>query len=591
MTEAIVGGSFLLQALGAQATFIPEEASEELKSLSELSANFSKNEVMPNNEKIEQHDYKMVASLVRKAGELGLLMAEIPEEFGGLGLGKIASTFIAENITHQGSFSVAFMCHTGIGTLPLETYGTVEQKQKYLAKLASGEWLGAYSLTEAGSGSDALGAKAKAVLSPDGKDYILNGEKVYVTNGSIADFYTIFAKIDGEKFTAFLVERNTPGLTIGKEEKKMGIHGSSTTVLVLNDLKVPVENVLGEVGKGHHIAFNVLNVGRWKLGAACVGACKRLMEITVPYTKQRTQFQKPIASFELIRDKIATQGILTYLTESIVYRYAYLLDEARAKLDPKAADYDAKRREILKDFAIEASIAKVYGSEALHVVADEAVQALGGYGFCEEYGVERFYRDNRINRIFEGTNEINRMIITSTLLKKAMAGQLALMQRLQEVLAQLKTGFPSLAAEGELKTSIDAVESLKRLAVYVAGVAVQKYAAEIDKKQNVLAFIADIITQVYALESGVMRAQKIAQVVNAEKAKSAVLICQVASAEQVSALFAKARQMLMNIASDEVEFVPYAKALDRLTPQAYANTANLREQIAVHFIAQEKYEL
>lgn len=591
MGQEVVGGSFLLEAVGTQSTFIPEEASEELKSLADLSANFSKNEVMPKSETIEAHDYPMVASLVRKAGELGLLMAEIPEDFGGLGLGKIASTVIAENITHQGSFSVAFMCHTGIGTLPLETYGTVEQKQKFLPKLASGEWVGAYSLTEAGSGSDALGAKTKAVLSPDGKHYILNGEKIFVTNGSIADFFTIFAKVDGEKFTAFLVERNTPGLSIGKEEKKMGIHGSSTTVLVLNDLKIPVENVLGEVGKGHHIAFNVLNVGRWKLGAACVGACKRLMEITVPYTKQRVQFQKPLADFELIRDKIATQGILTYLTESIVYRYAHLLDEAKAKLDPKAADYDAKRRDLLKDFAIEASIAKVFGSEALHVVADEAVQALGGYGFCEEYGVERFYRDNRINRIFEGTNEINRMIITSTLLKKAMGGQLPLMQRLQEILAQLKTGFTSTAAEGELKTAVDAVESLKRLAIYVAGVALQKYAAELDKKQNVLAFVADIISQVYALESGLMRAQKIAQQFGAEKAKQAQAMCQVAVAEQVGVLFAKARQMLMNIASAEAEFVPYAKALDRLHPQFFANTANLREQLAAHFVAKEKYEL
>ncbi len=582
------GGSFLLEPLGAHKIYIPEQASADEKSLAQLTRDFSQKEVLSQSEAIERNDQQTVPALLKKAGELGLLMSEVPASFGGLGLGKVPTTFIAENISYQGSFSVSFMCHTGIGTLPIDAFGTTEQKQKYLPKLASGEMIAAYSLSEMGSGSDALGAKTTAVLSDDGKHYILNGEKAWVTNGGFADLYTIFAKVDGEKFTAFIVERDTPGLKIEKEEDKLGIKGSSTTVLVLDNLKVPVENVLGEIGKGHYVAFNVLNVGRWKLGAATVGACKRLVEHMSKYVKERKQFAKSLSEFQLIRDKVATAGVLTYLNESIVYRYAHLIDEARAGLAEDDADYNTKRMNIMKEYSIEASISKVYGSEALDTVADEAVQSFGGFGYSEEYPVAQFYRDSRINRIFEGTNEINRLIITGNLLKSAMKGDLPLMQRLQEILGGLKAGFAA-DETGLLAQEANILAALKRMAVYVAGVAVQKYQQKIDDQQSIIAFIADAIIQVFALESGIIRARMLQEM--SQPTEVAEAICKVATAEQQSLLFARARQVLMNIADDEKEFEPYSKALHRLTLPCFVDTFAEREKVAAHMLAVQRYEI
>lgn len=583
MPSSTKGGSFLLEPTTSTDIFVPEELSFELKELGGTTAKFSSREVFSKAEKIDAKEPGLVPSLLKAAGAQGLLMVEIPEVYGGLGLGKVASTVIAENITHQTSFSVAFMCHTGIGTLPVLYYGSEDQKKRYLPKLATGEMLAAYALTEANAGTDALAGKAKAVLSPDKKHYLLNGEKVFITNGGIADLITIFAKVDGEHFTAFLVEKGFEGVSTGKEEDKMGLHGTSTVPIYLNDAKVPVENVLGEVGKGHKIAFNVLNIGRWKLGAACVGAMKRVIELMAPYANQRYQFGKPIASFQLIRQKIARSAILTYLTESLVYRYAGALDEALSKIEKDSPDCARCSVDAIEELAIEASIAKVFGSEALWWITDEGVQTFGGYGFIRDYPVEHHLRDCRINRIFEGTNEINRLIITGTLIKRAMSGRLDLMTRLQETLAQLKAGFPEVDASQPLGVWVDQVERLKRLAIYVAGVAIQRYTTALESHQATLALVSDIIMDTYALESGLIRALKV-------KKPFAEAAAMAAIAERAPVLAARARQTLANIAEgNEQAVVPYLKALERIVKFAPADVDALLETVASRILEKESY--
>lgn len=576
-----LGGDFLITPLNDDPIFIPDELDATMRELANVTVQFMTNEVVPAQKDIEDKKAGTMPTLMKKTGELGLLMIEIPEKYNGMGLGKVASTAISENVTHEGSFAVAFMCHTGIATLPILYYGNETQKQNYLPKLASGEFLGAYALTEPGSGSDALAAKTKAVLSPDGKYYILNGEKTFITNGGFADLYTVFAKVDGEKFTAFLIEKGTPGLSTGPEEHKMGIHGSSTVSLILQDCKVPVENVLGEVGKGHKIAFNILNVGRWKLGAACVGSCKRLFEITTKYITERTQFGRPLASFELVRDMVANSAIRTFMLESIVYRYAGRLDDIFAGMDHAAADYYPQVLKMTEEFAIEASISKVFGSEVLDYVADQSVQMLGGYGFIEEYTVSRFYRDNRVNRIFEGTNEINRMLISGTLLKRMAAGKIDLMTTLQEVLTQLKDGFPKTDAKKPWAAFQDYVEQFKRLALYLGGVAVNKYGPAIQDKQSVLAAIADCVTEAYVADTNMRRLLKLRATQGDEKCKiPADMVCTYL-ADRLPELHAMVDRVLVSIAEgNEAEYLPYLKATRRLCPQLGWDSLAAKNRIA-----------
>jgi len=582
--------SFLLEPLGAYDFFTPEELDDQQKDLAKLARDFFKNEIETEREKVESKQDNIVAKKMKKAGELGLLMAEIPEKYSGLGLNKVSATVIAENITGWSSFTVPVMAHTGIGTLPVLYFGTEAQRQKYLPKLATGEMLAAYALTEAGSGSDALAARTKAVLSPDGKYYILNGEKMFITNGAFADLFTVFAKVDGEKFTAFLVERSFPGVSNGKEEHKMGIHGSSTTPLILQDAKVPVENVLGEIGKGHKIAFNVLNIGRWKLSAASLGSCKRLIEYVTRYAKERKQFNREIASFQAIREKIALQGICTYLLESLCYRYAGTLDVARAAHDDTQDDFYFHLLRMIKGLNIEASITKVYGSEALAFVADEAVQIYGGYGFINEYPPEQFYRDNRINRIFEGTNEINRLLIVDTLFRRAMKGRLDFMGHLQKILAGLKTGFPKTDPKVPLAGWVDQVEDLKRATIYFAGVAAQKYADGLKEKQSLMMLLADLIIETYALESGLQRALKIRKTKGEAASRIAEAMAQVAISEGLPVLKARTRQGLFDIAAgEEKEFASYEKALDRLLQPKLATVETLKEEIAKHLLEKESF--
>ncbi len=504
------GGGFLLADTPAEEMFTPEEFTEEQRMFAQAADEFMEKEVLPKNEQIEKQDFDLLRYLMKKAGELGLLAVDIPEKYGGLGLDKVSSMLIAERMAKQGSFSVTWGAHTGIGTLPIVFFGTEEQRQKYLPGLASADIIGAYALTEPGAGTDAMNIKTRAVLSDDGKSYILNGSKQFITNAAIADLFTVFAKIDGEKFTAFLVERDTPGLELGAEEKKLGIKGSSTRSLTFNNVKVPVENVVGEIGKGHHIAFGILNIGRYKLGVGSVGAAKEALKVAVNYAKERVQFGQPIANFGLIQEKIAHMTTRIFVTETMAYRLAGLLDEAMKGLDPNAPDYTQKSWNAVAEYAVECSILKVYGSEMLDYVVDETVQIFGGYGYTQEYPAEQYYRDSRINRIFEGTNEINRILIPGMLMRRALKGLIPLVPVAAKTAKETLTLMPTMMPrpEGPFSNEKFALQMAKRIALTLAAVAADKFKEALRQEQEVLAGLADIVTEVYALESILLRALK-----------------------------------------------------------------------------------
>jgi len=506
-----VGGAFLFNDVGSVRITTPELFTEEQRLYLKTALQFSTEQVLPQANKIEAKDNALLRDLLRRAGELGLLMIDIPEAYGGLGLDKTTSLLIAEAMSMQGSWSVSFGAHTGIGTLPIVWFGNDAQKQKYLPKLATGELVAAYALTEQGSGSDALGAKTKAVLSPDGKEWILNGSKLYITNAAFADVFVVFAKVDGDKFTGFIVEKDTPGFTVGPEEHKMGIRGSSTCPLYFEDARIPRENLLGEVGKGHKIAFNILNYGRLKLGAGVLGGMKLQLRNALLFAQERKQFQTAIASFPLIREKLARMTTLIHALESMTYRTSGLVDAVLAGADKTADDYSARLITAIEEYAIESSIMKVYGSEALGYVVDDAVQIHGGAGYIEEYPVECAYRDARINRIFEGTNEINRMLIAGMLLKRTMKGTLPLFEVAQAVDEDLAAGrMPKARVQDGLAAEEQAAENLKRLAIYTLKVAAETFGPELEQRQEVLATVADIVMDAYALDSMVTRTRQAA---------------------------------------------------------------------------------
>ncbi len=499
------GGMYLLESVNPADVFTPEDFTDEHKMIASTCTDFIDKEVLPRMEDLEHQKEGLMRELLEKAGELGLLSADIEEEYGGAELGKLASIIITENISYGGSFSLGHGAHTGIGSLPIALFGNEEQKKRYLPKLASGEMIAAYALTEPGAGSDALSAKAKAVLSEDGKYYVLNGEKIFITNAGFADVFVTYAKIDGDKFTAFIVDKDTPGFSTGAEEKKMGIKGSSTRSLIFEDARIPVENVLGEIGKGHVIAFNILNIGRFKLGAGVTGSAKKALQVAVKYALQRQQFKTPIAKFGIIQTKLAQMNTKVYASESVQYRLAGLIEEA---LQDKKSGPEIGRA--IEDYAIECSISKVFGSEVLDFVVDEVVQIHGGYGYTQEYPAERFYRDSRINRIFEGTNEINRLIIPATLMRKAMKGELPFMmaaQALQKEVMDLKATVPQddgrpLYAERAMLALV------KKLFLMIAGQAAMKYMQKLAEEQELLQIMADIAIEIYAMESCVLRALK-----------------------------------------------------------------------------------
>jgi len=504
------GGEYLVAETACADVFTPEDFTDEQRSMAETTEQFVINEILPLHDEIEHQNFGIVVEKMQKCGELGLLMMDAPEEYGGLELDKASTMLVAEKISYAGSFSVAFSAHTGIGTLPLIYYGTKEQKEKYLNKIISGEWCAAYCLTEPGSGSDALGAQATAVLSPDGKHYILNGTKQFITNGGFANLFTIFAKIDKEHFTAFLVEKDFPGLVVGAEEKKLGIKGSSTTQIILDNCQVPVENLLGEIGKGHKIAFNVLNVGRFKLGAGVTGAAKMALGVGIKYANERTQFKRKISSFGAIAEKIADLSADIFASESVVYRLAGLLDRKLETIEKGIDNYYEEYLKGIEEYAPECGIAKVFCSEVLAKTVDEVVQIHGGYGFVCDYPAERFYRDERINRIFEGTNEINRLLIPGMILRKAMKGELPLQSHAMKAFESLMTpSFEEIDEEVLFAREKALLKNLKTLFLILSGIGVQKYMDKIADEQEILIAAADMAIQIFALESVVLRAEKI----------------------------------------------------------------------------------
>ena len=587
----IAGGSFLLEERQTSEVFTPEDFSEQHTLIGQTTEEFAVNEILPNVERIEHKEFQVTRDLLKKAGDLGLSSVEIPEAYGGLEMDKVTAAVIADHIAKYAGFATSWGGHTGIGTLPIVYFGTEEQKKKYLPKLATGEMIGAYALSESTSGSDAMNCRARAELSKDGKHYILNGEKMWITNAGFADLFTVFAKIGGEKFSAFLVERGYPGFSVGAEEHKMGIRGSSTCPIILNDCKVPVENLLGEIGKGHVIAFNILNIGRFKLGAMCVGGARVSLENAIGYAKQRKAFGKVIGDFGLIREKIANMATLIYVGESLVYRTVGMMDAALSEVDKASSDALKETRKAIEEYAVECSIIKVWGSEMIDYVVDETMQIYAGYGFVEEYPAERAYRDARINRIFEGTNEINRLIITGFLLKRAMSGQLALMPAIKKLMDEVLSG-PSTGdeMEGPLAEERKLVTQAKKLGLFAAGSATQKYMQAIQDQQEVMGAIADMTIETYAMESAVLRAQKLVQSKGERDAALVIAMTRVYLTQAMEKIEAAAKRVIAAVAEGDMLRTQLA-ILRRLAKYEPFNTIELRQKIAQRAIEVGKYSL
>ena len=587
----ISGGSFLLEERQTADVFTPEDFSEQQLMIGQTTEEFATKEILPQAEKIEHKDFSISRDLVKKAGDLGLAGVEIPEAYGGLEMDKVTAAIIADHIAKYAGFATTWGAHSGIGLLPLVYFGTEEQKKKYLPRLAAGEIVGAYALSEATSGSDAMNCRARATLSPDGKHYLLNGEKMWITNAGFADLFTVFAKIDGEKFTAFLVERTFAGFSVGGEEHKMGIRGSSTCPIILNDCKVPVENLLGEIGKGATIAFNILNIGRFKLGAMCVGGARVSIESAVAYAKERKAFGKTIGEFGLVREKIANMATLIYVGESIVYRTVGMMDALLAEIDSASPDAAKAQRKAIEEYAVECSILKVWGSEMIDYVVDETLQIYAGYGFVEEYPAERAYRDARINRIFEGTNEINRLIITGFLLKRAMSGQLPLMPAIKKLMDEVLSG-PSVGEEieGPLAEERKVVAQAKKLGLFIAGSATQKYMAAIQDKQEVMGAIADMTIEIYAMESAVLRAQKMVEQKGEASAALPLAMTRVYLTQAFEKVEAVAKKVIADVAEGDMLRTQLA-IVRRLAKHEPFNTIALRQQIAQRTIEAGKYSL
>jgi alkylation response protein AidB-like acyl-CoA dehydrogenase len=589
----ILGGSFLLEERQTADVFTPEDFSEQQRMIGQTTEEFAVNEILPQAEKIEHKDFAVSRDLLKKAGDLGLSGVEVPEAYGGLEMDKVTAAIIADHMAKYAGFATTWGAHSGIGMLPIVYFGTEEQKKKYLPRLATGETVGAYALSEATSGSDALNCRARAVLSPDGKHYVLNGEKMWITNAGFADLFTVFAKIDGEKFSAFLVERTFPGISTGAEEHKMGIRGSSTCPVILNDCKVPVENLLGEIGKGHVIAFNILNIGRFKLGAMCVGGARVSLESAVAYARQRKAFGKTIGDFGLVREKIANMATLIYVGESLVYRTVGMMDELLSEIDSSgsAAAVSKEQRKAIEEYAVECSILKVWGSEMIDYVVDETLQIYAGYGFVEEYPAERAYRDARINRIFEGTNEINRLIITGFLLKRAMSGQLPLMPAIKKLMDEVLSG-PSAGEEieGPLAEERKLVAQAKKLGLFVSGAATQKYMQAIQDQQEVMGAIADMTIEIYAMESAVLRAQKMVEQKSEASAGLAIAMTRVYLTQALEKVEAAAKKVIADVAEGDMLRTQLA-IVRRLSKHEPFNTIALRQQIAQRTIEAGKYTL
>ncbi len=590
MSELIKGGAYLLGPVDENTVFTPEDFDDMHLMVKKTTVDFMKNQVEPKIDEIEAMEEGVMTDLLRQAGELGLLSSDIPEEYGGEEADKITTNIIAECASLTGgSFATAFGAHTGIGTLPIVFFGNEEQKKKYLPGLASGEKIASYALTEPEAGSDALNCKTKAVLSEDGKYYILNGAKQYITNAAWADVIVTYAKIDGERFTAFIVEADTEGVSIDPEEKKMGIKGSSTCSVILDNAKVPVENMLWEEGKGHQVAFNILNIGRFKLGAGCVGGSKGVMEFASEYALQRVQFQKPVAEFNLMKNKFANMAILTYLQESMVYRIAGMIDEKLEEVKESGGDLSDVARAI-HEYAIECSISKVFCSEGMDKIADEGVQVFGGYGYGQEYPAERSYRDSRINRIFEGTNEINRMLIPGTLLRKAMKNELPFMEAVMGLGGTLKQMKEAQMPEGTPEREEFYLNNMKTLFILAAGNAAQKFGENITDEQEVLCRLADMAMEVFAAESGLLRAKKMMAKGESEESQLAMDMTSCFIHEMVPKMENWAIEIIAGTLEGEEASKAY-NGINRLTVFEPINTYAPKRKIGEAVYASKKYFL
>jgi butyryl-CoA dehydrogenase len=594
---AAAGGSFLLETRTPAEIFTPEDLNEEQRQIASTAAQFAREDILPMMAAIEAKQPGVVQALMCKAGDLGFTSVDIPEEYGGMGMDKITSTLITDRLSVVASFSTAFGSHVGISTLPLVWYGSSDQKLRYLPKLATGEWIGGYGLSEASSGSDAMNIRTHATLSPDGAHYTLNGEKMWITNGGIASLYTVFAKIvdpasGSEKFSAFLIERDTPGVTVGAEEHKLGIRGSSTCSLVLDNCRIPASNLLGEAGKGHHIAFNVLNVGRFKLGVACVGGARHALGRMIQWAKERKAFGKAIAEFGLIQRKISLSATRLYAAESMAYRTAGMIDARLAQLGPEQDRSPRDVQRSIEEYAVECSILKVYGSEMLTLVADELIATMGGYGYVEEYPAERIYRDARINRIFEGTNEINLLIITGWMMKRALSGQLPLLPAIKRLMDEVMQppSFDSGSGAGEqLSRETEALASAKKIALFAAGVASQRFMTGLQEQQEVMADLAAIIMQVYALESSLLRARKLA----ASGKGSAEVTASMTGllADETMAMAEQAARRVLAACGEGDLLRTQLAILRRLARFAPSDVVGLSRAVARHCIQAERYPL
>ena len=588
------GGSFLLEAATPGDVFTPADLADDQKLIGQSAEEFVLKEVFPHIKNLEAKQPGLLPGLVKKAGELGLLSGGIPEQYGGAGLDKVATTVLTEKLSIYGGFAVTHGAHAGIGTLPIVYFGTEEQKKKYLPKLATGEWIGAYCLSEPQAGSDAQNSLTRAELTPDGSHYILNGQKMWITNGGFADVYIVFAKIGGEKFSAFIVERSFPGFKPGNEEHKMGIHGSSTTPIFLENCKVPKENLLHEIGRGHIVAFNILNAGRFTLGASAVGGSKHVLMIAAKYAKERKAFGKAIAEFGLMREKLADMTIQIYAVESMIYRSAGNMETAMAEAAGNGSNGSETEKvqvtmKVLEEYAIESSIAKVYGSEMLDFVVDEAVQIFGGYGFHEDYPVCRAYRDSRINRIFEGTNEINRMLIVQMLMKRAMGGQLALIPAAMKLADEILAG-PSFEeeSEGVLAAESSVVANSKKIFLQCAGGAVQKFREKLADEQELVAALSNIVMEVYAMESCLLRAQKATGVKGQAAAQAMIDAARVFISEAAERLEHEAKRVIAAIHEGDM-LTTQMSILKRFGKRAPVDTIALRRNVAAAVQGQDRY--
>jgi alkylation response protein AidB-like acyl-CoA dehydrogenase len=586
--QLIKGGSFLIEDVLKERVFTPEDFSDEQLMIAKTTEDYVANEVLPQVEHLENHEFDRSVKLLKKAGELGLLGADVPEEYGGLSLDKVSSALIAEKMSRAGGFSISHGAHVGIGSLPIVLFGNEAQKQQYLPDLATGERLAAYALTEPGSGSDALGARTTAKLNAEGTHYVLNGEKQWITNAGFADVFVVYAKIDGEHFSTFIVERTFPGVSTGAEEKKMGIKSSSTRTLILQDALIPVENLLGEAGKGHIIAFNILNIGRYKLGVGAVGASKAALEITVKYANQRQQFKTPIAQFNLTKEKLSTMASKLYAAESSVYRTVGLFEDRMSRLTEEEVKDGKEVAKSIAEYAIECSLNKVFATETLDYIADEGVQIHGGYGFMAEYEIERLYRDSRINRIFEGTNEINRLLVPGTLVRKAMKGELPLFQKALQLQEELMMLMPEEPSDEPLAQEKYLVKNAKKIGLLAAGLAAQKFGKELEKEQEILVNIADIISNAYAMESAVLRTEKAIEKTGLEKNKQKLLYTQIFCQEAFNEIEQHAKETL--VATEQGDTLRMlVSALRKFTRHTPINVIAKKREASEKIISAEKY--